>query len=135
MTRMYGLAAVRNREFAGYRKSLICSCTTAQNATFDKDVGGRDITIEIGDRIPSLELFIMTADGPGSILSDELFDGKRVALFGVPGAFTRTCSAKHLPGFVEAAGALRSKGIDEVMCLSVNDALVLAAGGAGARGR
>ncbi len=92
-------------------------------------MGGRDITIEIGDRIPSLELFIMTADGPGSILSDELFDGKRVALFGVPGAFTRTCSAKHLPGFVEAAGALRSKGIDEVMCLSVNDALVLAAWG------
>lgn len=92
-------------------------------------MGGRNITIEVGDRIPTLELFIMTADGPGLILSDELFGGKRVALFGVPGAFTRTCSAKHLPGFVEAADALRSKGIDEVMCLSVNDALVLAAWG------
>ena len=69
----------------------------------------------------------MGADGPEPVSSDLLFNSKRVALFGVPGAFTRTCSAKHLPGFVTHADAIKAKGIDEVICLAVNDAAVLAA--------
>jgi len=87
------------------------------------------MTITTGERIPKVDLFVMTADGPGPISSDDLFGGKRVALFGVPGAFTRTCSAKHLPGFVSGADALKAKGVDEVVCLSVNDAFVMAAWG------
>ncbi len=69
----------------------------------------------------------MGDDGPEAVSSETLFRGRRVALFGVPGAFTRTCSAKHLPGFVMHADAIKAKGIDEVMCLAVNDAAVLAA--------
>lgn len=83
--------------------------------------------IKVGDRISTHELFVMTADGPGPVSSDAIFGKKRVALFGVPGAFTRTCSARHLPGFVAQADALKAKGIDEVLCLAVNDAAVLAA--------
>jgi len=95
------------------------------------------MTIKIGDRVPAVDLFVMTDDGPGAVSSGELFAGKRVALFGVPGAFTRTCSAKHLPGFVAGADALKAKGIDAIYCLSVNDAFVLAAWGRehGAEGR
>jgi glutaredoxin/glutathione-dependent peroxiredoxin len=85
------------------------------------------MAIKVGDRIPTLELFVQTDDGPAPISSDELFGGKRIALFGVPGAFTRTCSARHLPGFIESAEAIKGKGIDEIMCLAVNDAAVLAA--------
>lgn len=85
------------------------------------------MTIKVGDRIPAVKMFRMGADGPEPVSSDVLFNGKRVALFGVPGAFTRTCSAKHLPGFVAHADAIKAKGIDEVMCLAVNDAAVLAA--------
>ncbi|MGI9408846.1 MAG: peroxiredoxin [Hyphomicrobiaceae bacterium] len=83
--------------------------------------------IEIGQKIPTVEMFMLKDGGPSSIASDELFGGKRIAIFGVPGAFTRTCSAKHLPGFVEQADALKTAGIDEVMCLSTNDVFVLAA--------
>lgn len=83
--------------------------------------------IKVGDRIPTLELFHQTDDGPAPVSSDTVFAGKRIALFGVPGAFTRTCSARHLPGFVENADLIKSKGIDEIMCLAVNDAAVLAA--------
>lgn len=85
------------------------------------------MTIKVGDRIPALEVFRLGADGPEPVSSETLFRGKRIALFGVPGAFTRTCSAKHLPGFVTHADAIKSKGIDEVMCLAVNDAAVLTA--------
>ena len=85
------------------------------------------MTIKVGDRIPTVEVFRMGADGPEPVSSDLLFNSKRVALFGVPGAFTRTCSAKHLPGFVAHADAIKAKGIDEVICLAVNDAAVLAA--------
>lgn len=85
------------------------------------------MTIKIGGRIPTVEVFRMGADGPEPVSSDLLFNSKRVALFGVPGAFTRTCSAKHLPGFVTHADAIKAKGIDEVICLAVNDAAVLAA--------
>lgn len=83
--------------------------------------------IEVGQRIPNLELFTLTEDGPAGIMSDALFGGKRIALFGVPGAFTRTCSAKHFPGFVEKSDAIKAAGIDDIMCLSTNDVFVLAA--------
>ena len=87
------------------------------------------MTIELGDRIPSATLKEMGADGIEDVNTDSLFKGKRVAVFAVPGAFTPTCSAQHLPGFVRNAGALRAKGIDEIVCLSVNDAFVMDAWG------
>lgn len=85
--------------------------------------------LQAGDKIPSVDLAIMTDDGPDTISSDDLFSGKKVAIFGVPGAFTPTCSAKHLPGFVNNADALKAKGIDTIACLSVNDAFVMGAWG------
>ena len=87
------------------------------------------MTIQAGDKIPSVDLAIMTDDGPDTISTDDLFSGKKVAIFGVPGAFTPTCSAKHLPGFVNNADALKAKGIDTIACLSVNDAFVMGAWG------
>ena len=85
------------------------------------------MTISIGDRIPDVPLAIATADGPQPTRSSEFFQGKRVALFAVPGAFTPTCSARHLPSFVEKAGELKSRGVDEIACVSVNDPFVMAA--------
>jgi peroxiredoxin len=86
------------------------------------------VTIQVGDKIPSVKLQQATADGKISdVTTDELFGGKKVVLFAVPGAFTPTCSAKHLPGFVEKADAIRAKGVDVVACLSVNDAFVMGA--------
>jgi peroxiredoxin len=82
-----------------------------------------------GDRIPSVELAHMTADGPKPITTDDLFAGKKVVLFALPGAFTPTCSASHLPGFVVNADELKKKGVDEIVCLSVNDAFVMDAWG------
>ena len=87
------------------------------------------MTIKVGDKIPSVNLNIMTKDGPGGISTDDIFKGKKVAIFGVPGAFTPTCSAKHLPGFVQNADALKKKGINSIVCLSVNDAFVMGAWG------
>ncbi len=87
------------------------------------------MTINVGDKIPTVDLAIMTADGPEGISTDDIFSGKKVALFGVPGAFTPTCSAKHLPGFVNNADALKAKGIDAIVCLSVNDVFVMGAWG------
>lgn len=83
--------------------------------------------IKAGDKLPDAEMFRMGDDGPEAVSSYVVFGDKRVALFGVPGAFTRTCSARHLPGFVEHANAIKAKGIDEIICLAVNDAAVLAA--------
>ena len=85
------------------------------------------MTIQIGDRIPDATLTTMTADGPKPISTDELFGGKTVALFAVPGAFTPTCSARHLPGYVDNGAALKAKGVDTIACLSVNDAFVMGA--------
>ncbi|MEE2980788.1 MAG: peroxiredoxin [Pseudomonadota bacterium] len=87
------------------------------------------MTISVGDRVPSTTLHHMTSDGPAEISSDELFGGKTVALFALPGAFTPTCSAKHVPGYVAAADALKAKGVDTIVCLSVNDAFVMGAWG------
>ena len=87
------------------------------------------MSIAVGDKIPSLELHVLTDDGPGPISTDELFSGKTVAMFGLPGAFTRTCSAKHLPSFIDQADALKAKGVDQIICISVNDAFVLGAWG------
>lgn len=87
------------------------------------------MTIQVGDRLPDVPLTIATADGPKPTTSGELFSGKRVALFAVPGAFTPTCSARHLPSYVEKASELKGKGIDEIACISVNDPFVMAAWG------
>lgn len=85
--------------------------------------------IKAGDKIPSVTLTHMTPDGPKPITTDELFKGKKVVLFALPGAFTPTCSASHLPGFVVNADKIKAKGVDEVVCLSVNDAFVMDAWG------
>ncbi len=87
------------------------------------------MTIQVGDAIPSATLNIMTADGPGAITTDDIFKGKTVALFGLPGAFTPTCSAQHLPGFIANADALKAKGVDSIVCLAVNDVFVMGAWG------
>ncbi len=87
------------------------------------------MSIQVGDKMPAGNFAVMTSDGPDSISSDDLFAGKKVVLFAVPGAFTPTCSAKHLPGFVENAAALKSKGVDTIACLSVNDVFVMGAWG------
>ncbi|MEO8454711.1 MAG: peroxiredoxin [Sphingomicrobium sp.] len=85
------------------------------------------MTIHKGDRLPDVPLTIATAEGPQPTTSGEYFQGKRVALFAVPGAFTPTCSARHLPSFVEKAGELKGKGIDEIAGISVNDPFVMQA--------
>ena len=85
--------------------------------------------IKVGDKIPSVKLKHMTADGVKDIATDEIFGGKKVVLFAVPGAFTPTCSAKHLPGFVDKAAEIKAKGVDSIVCLSVNDAFVMGAWG------
>ena len=88
------------------------------------------MTIKVGDTIPNVTVFIMGEDGgPQAITTDELFKGKLVALFGLPGAFTPTCSASHLPGYVKNADAFKAKGADDIICLSVNDAFVMTAWG------
>ena len=87
------------------------------------------MAIKVGDQIPAMDLTTMTADGPAPLATAEYFAGRKVAIFSVPGAFTPTCSAKHLPGFVEQADDLKAKGIDEIACFSVNDAFVMHAWG------
>jgi peroxiredoxin len=87
------------------------------------------MTIKVGDRVPAATLKRMTKDGPANITTDELFKGKTVLLFSVPGAFTPTCHAKHLPGFVQNLDKLKAKGIDTVACLAVNDVFVMDAWG------
>jgi peroxiredoxin len=85
------------------------------------------MTIQVGDKLPSATFMTMTADGPAPVSSDQLFAGKTVALFAVPGAFTPTCSAKHLPGFKEKAADLKAHGVDTIACVSVNDVFVMGA--------
>jgi len=87
------------------------------------------MTIKVGDKIPTAMLTAATSEGPKPISTDDVFKGKRVALFAVPGAFTPTCSARHLPGFKEHAADFKAKGVDTVACVSVNDAFVMKAWG------
>jgi len=86
------------------------------------------MTIKAGDRMPA-GTFKTMRDGPKDVSTDELFKGKKVVLFSVPGAFTPTCDAKHLPGFVQNAAALRAKGVDTIACMAVNDVFVMNAWG------
>lgn len=87
------------------------------------------MAIKVGDKIPSSILMEMKGGTPQPVKTDDLFQGKKVAVFALPGAFTPTCSAKHLPGFVQHAAELKAKGIDEIACISVNDAFVMGAWG------
>ena len=87
------------------------------------------MTISVGDKMPAGSLGIMTAEGPGKISYAELFGGKKVVLFSVPGAFTPTCSQKHLPGYVQNADKLQANGIDTIACIAVNDVFVMDAWG------
>ena len=83
------------------------------------------MTISVGEKLPAGMLATMGENGPEPIAVEDFFKGKTVALFSVPGAFTPTCSARHLPGFLEKADELKSKGVDEIACLAVNDAFVM----------
>ena len=87
------------------------------------------MTIQVGDRIPAATLHYKTDEGVQKISTEDLFKGKKVVLFALPGAFTPTCSAKHLPGYVAHAGEIKEKGVDTIACLSVNDAFVMSAWG------
>ena len=88
-----------------------------------------DIELMVGDEIPEFSFTNMTGDGPAPITTNELFSGKKVVLFAVPGAFTPTCSAEHLPGYLKNAAAIKAKGVDTIACLSVNDVFVMDAWG------
>ncbi|HEX7007973.1 MAG TPA: peroxiredoxin [Alphaproteobacteria bacterium] len=83
------------------------------------------MTIKVGDKVPSAKFKYLGKDGMAEITTDELFKGKKVVLFAVPGAFTPTCSAKHLPGFLQHAEEFKKKGVDTIACVSVNDAFVM----------
>ena len=87
------------------------------------------MTIQVGDRLPNVEVGIMGAGGPESTTTDEIFNGRKVVVFGVPGAFTPTCSATHLPGYVVHHDAIKAKGVDAIVCVSVNDPFVMDAWG------
>ena len=85
------------------------------------------MTINVGDRLPDVTLTVATPDGPAQTTTGEFFGGRRVALFAVPGAYTPTCSARHLPSYVDKASEIKGKGVDEIACISVNDPFVMSA--------
>jgi peroxiredoxin len=85
------------------------------------------MAINVGDRLPDVQLTVATPDGPEQTTSTDFFAGRRVALFAVPGAYTPTCSARHLPSYVEKASELKGKGVEEIACISVNDPFVMSA--------
>jgi glutaredoxin/glutathione-dependent peroxiredoxin len=85
--------------------------------------------IKVGDAVPHAKLTAATPDGPKEVTTEEVFGGKKVVLFAVPGAFTPTCSARHLPGYVQNADAFKAKGVDTIACIAVNDAFVMQAWG------
>ncbi|HEX4533899.1 MAG TPA: peroxiredoxin, partial [Rhizomicrobium sp.] len=87
------------------------------------------MTIKVGDKVPSAVLMQMKGGSPQPVKTDDLFSGKKVAVFALPGAFTPTCSAKHLPGFIQHAEEFKQKGVDAIACVSVNDAFVMGAWG------
>ncbi len=87
------------------------------------------MTIKVGDKIASVTMMEKQEGGPAPVTTDELFAGKKVAVFALPGAYTPTCSAKHVPGFVQSYDAFKAKGVDSILCVSVNDAFVMGAWG------
>ena len=87
------------------------------------------MTVQVGDKAPAGRFHVIKSDGPGSLSTEELFSGKKVVVFSVPGAFTPTCSKEHLPGFVEQADAIKAKGVDTIACMAVNDMFVMDAWG------
>src|SRR5437588_11305598 len=87
------------------------------------------MAIKVGDRVPSVKLWHVTPEGVKDITTDDLFRGKKVALFAVPGAYTRTCSQRHLPGYVTNADEIKAKGVDMIACVAVNDPFVMGAWG------
>lgn len=87
------------------------------------------MALQVGDKVPSVTLFEMGSDGPAAVSTDEFFAGRKVVLFALPGAFTPTCSAQHVPGFVNNAAEIKAKGVDEIACLATNDAFVMGAWG------
>src|SRR5262245_12091148 len=89
----------------------------------------RSMTIQVGDKVPAATLRYLSPEGPKEITTAELFGGKKVALFAVPGAFTPTCSQRHLPSYVDKAADLKAKGVDTIACVAVNDAFVMGAWG------
>jgi glutaredoxin/glutathione-dependent peroxiredoxin len=101
----------------------------AYEILFRKHERTMPMTIAVGEKLPDVKLTKATENGPEAVQAADYFKGKRVALFSVPGAFTPTCSAKHLPGFVEKAAELKAKGVDEIACTAVNDAFVMGAWG------
>jgi peroxiredoxin len=103
------------------------SCRDLSPDPFTEDEEKRPMAIKVGDTLPAATFMTSTAEGPAPISTDDIFKGKTVALFAVPGAFTPTCSAKHLPGFKEKAADLKAKGVDTIACVSVNDVFVMKA--------
>ena len=87
------------------------------------------MTIAKGDNVPNVQVMIATSEGPNAVQTGDFFAGKKTAFFALPGAYTPTCSAQHLPGFVDNAAALKEKGVDQIVCMSVNDAFVMGAWG------
>ena len=87
------------------------------------------MTVQVGDKAPAGQFHVINADGPGSLSTDELFNGKKVVVFSVTGAFTPTCSKEHLPGFIDKANAIKAKGVDTIACMAVNDMFVMDAWG------
>ena len=85
------------------------------------------MAISVGDKLPSVTLYKMGSDGPEAVSTDDYCAGRKVVIFGVPGAFTPTCSAQHVPGFIQNADAIKAKGVDAIACVSVNDAFVMGA--------
>jgi peroxiredoxin len=120
---MIGAQGEGFKALARPRRVAICNRRTHPNEE------KRPMTIKVGDKVPSATFMTFGPEGPRPLSSDELFLGKKVALFALPGAFTPTCSAKHLPGFKAHAAELRAKGADTIACLSVNDVFVMKAWG------
>ncbi len=87
------------------------------------------MAVQVGDSIPDVTLAVMGESGPEQVSTGDLFSGKKVVAFALPGAFTPTCSAQHLPGFVDSADAIKAKGVDSIICLAVNDVFVMDAWG------
>jgi peroxiredoxin len=113
----------------GFASAAQADYLTKANTRGNGNIRGRMMTIKVGDKVPAVKLMHMGAGGPEAITTDELLKGKKAVVFGVPGAFTPTCSAKHLPGFVEHAEELKSKGVESIVCTAVNDVFVMNAWG------